>query len=82
MQGLEAALKRKDPEAKIFDCQSRLGSRHTLRKGCVDEIAERVLNAHDNVIPGAGVALPKEARGRVPGAVVAIEQPTPVRNEG
>ena len=39
------------------------------------------MNARDDVIPLARVILPKQAGGRIPWAVVAIEQPAPVGNE-
>ena len=39
---------------------------------------QRGMDAGNDVIPLAGLILPKQAGGRVPGAVLAIEQPTPV----
>ncbi len=42
---------------------------------------QRSLNARNDVIPLACIILPKQAGSRVPWAVFAIEQPTPVGDE-
>jgi hypothetical protein len=39
------------------------------------------VNAADNVVPSASAILSKQARGRIPWAVFAIEQPAPIRDE-
>jgi len=38
---------------------------------------QRGMNARNDAIPLAGLILPKQAGGRVPWTVFAIEQPTP-----
>jgi hypothetical protein len=35
----------------------------------------------DHAVPAAAFILPEQARGRIPGAVLAIQQPAPVGNE-
>src|SRR5713226_5459122 len=42
---------------------------------------ERSINVGYDRAPIVPFRLPKQARGRIPGAVVPIEQPAPIRNE-
>ena len=47
-----------------------------------NEIVQRGMNTRDDVVPRAGGILPKQASGRIPGAVVPIEVPAPIGYEG
>src|SRR6201994_1366250 len=46
------------------------------------EARQGLAEPRDHASPFAALALPEQPRGRIPGAIVPVEQPTPVRRVG
>ena len=45
-----------------------------------DEFEQRIANARDHAVPFARFALAEQTRGRIPRAVIPVEQPAPIRH--
>ena len=60
-------------------CERRRFSRGARSRSVAsDEFEQRIANMLYDAVPFAGLALAEQTRGRIPGAVIPVEQPAPI----